>query len=112
MAASGALFGVMELIQNSYYPKRSPDVTLVLMPDWCNTYREDYVARTSSQLIYAPYRRSLIAMCGMGIEDGKVINQKVDMRSFVVTMARILGMESPIGAEWDPLPEAGSEARR
>jgi hypothetical protein len=48
----------------------------------------------------------------MGIEDGKVINQKVDMRSFVVTMARILGMESPIGAEWDPLPEAGSEARR
>lgn len=112
MAASGALFGVMELIQNSYYPKRSPDVTLVLMPDWCNTYREDYVARTSSQLIYAPYRRSLIAMCGMGIEDGKVINQKVDMRSFVVTMARILGMESPIGAEWDPLPEASSNAKR
>jgi hypothetical protein len=106
MAASGTLFGVMELIQNSYYPKRSPDVTLVLMPDWCNTFREDYVPRTSSQLIYAPYRRSLIAMCGMGVENGVVINQKVDMRSFVVSLARMLGMEAPIGAEWDPLPEA------
>lgn len=105
MATSSTLFGVMELIQNSFYPKRSPDLTLVLMPDWCNTYSEDYVPRTSSQLIYAPYRRSLIAMCGMGIEEGKTINLKVDMRSFVVTLARMVGMEAPIGAEWDPLPE-------
>lgn len=105
MASSGTRFGVMELIQNSYYPKRSPDVMLVLMPDWCSTFREDYVARTSSQLIYAPYRRSLIAMCGMGLDDGKVINHKVDIRSFVVTLARLVGMEAPIGAEWDPLPE-------
>jgi hypothetical protein len=26
-----------------------------------------------------------------------------------VSLARMLGMEAPIGAEWDPLPEAASK---
>lgn len=94
--------GVAMLVQQGFYPKRSADLQLVLMPDWCEVESEGVAPKTTSSLPYAPYRRAVLALSGMGVER-KVVESKVDVRSLVVTLAEMLGVEVPMGAEEEPL---------
>lgn len=102
MMGGGAKEGVVALVQEGFYPKRSADVQLVLMPDWCEVESEDVVPKVSSSLLYAPYRRAVVALSGMGVEKRRV-EEKVDVRSLVVTLAEMLGVDVPLGAEAKPL---------
>lgn len=102
MMGGGAKEGVVALVQEGFYPKRSADVQLVLMPDWCEVESEDVVPKVSGSLIYAPYRRAVVALSGMGMEKRRV-EEKVDVRSLVVTLAEMVGVDAPLGAEAKPL---------
>lgn len=95
--------GVVAVVQEGFYPKRSADVFLVLMPDWCEVEGESEAAKVSSSQVYAPYRRAVVALSGVGVEQGTRIEEKVDVRSLVVTLAEILGVDVPLGAEAKPL---------
>lgn len=102
MMGGGAKEGVVALVQEGFYPKRSADVSLVLMPDWCEVDGDGVTPKVTSSLIYAPYRRAVVALSGMGIEKSRV-EEKVDVRSLVVTLAEMIGVEVPLGAEAPPL---------
>lgn len=102
MMGGGAKEGVVALVQEGFYPKRSADVSLVLMPDWCEVEGEGVMPKVTSSLIYAPYRRAVLALSGMGVERSR-IEEKVDVRSLVVTLAEMIGVEVPLGAEAKPL---------
>lgn len=95
--------GVVAVVQSGFYPKRSADVQLVLMPDWCEVESEEAVPKISSSLPYAPYRRAIVALSGYGIEEGVRVDEKVDVRSLVVTLAELIGVDVPLGAEAKPL---------
>ena len=94
--------GVVAIVQEGFYPKRSADVQLVLMPEWCEVESEGVNPKVSHSLPYAPYRRALVALSGMGIEKSRV-EEKVDVRSLVVTLSDMVGVEAPLGAEAPPL---------
>lgn len=105
MASGGIKNGIVEIVQNGFYPKRSADVVLVMMPDWREIRsEEESPALISSSLPYAPYRRTFVALAGWGVEQqGEVVSRKVDVRSLVVTLARMLSLEVPMGADCEPL---------
>lgn len=95
--------GVAAVLRNGFYPKRSADISVVLMPDWCEVEGEDVAPKVTSSQPYMPYRRAIIALCGMGIEEGVRINERVDVCSLVVTLAEMVGVDAPLGAESEPL---------
>lgn len=97
MMAGDVKEGVVALVQNGFYPKRSADVTLVLMPEWSPSTGDEAPRITTSQP-YASYRKTFIAISGIGVES-RTINRKVDVRSLAVTLADILGIEAPLGAD-------------
>lgn len=103
MMEGGVKEGLVEIAQRGFYPKRSADVTFILMPEWSESQGEESKPRISSALPYAPYRRTMIALWGPSIEAGKRDNSKVDVRSLVVSLAEIIGVDLPLGAEWQPL---------
>ena len=96
--------GVAGVVQQGFYPKRSADVTLVLMPDWVEVWSDEERVLVSEGLPYAPYRRGFVDLCGTGVASGREVRQRVDMRSVVVTLAELVGVEAPLGAELVPLP--------
>ena len=102
MMDGGIKGGVVDIVQEGFYPKRSADVQLVLMPDWCEVESEGVMPQVTSSLIYAPYRRAVVALSGMGVERCR-IEEKVDVRSLVVTLAEMIGVDVPLGAEAKPL---------
>lgn len=89
--------GMVEIVQQGFYPKRSADIHFVLMPGWC--YSEgDYAPKVSSSLPYAPYRKAVMAISGMGVE-GRCVKERVDVRELVAVLAERLGIELPLGAD-------------
>ena len=97
MMAGDVKEGVVALVQNGFYPKRSADITLVLMPDWCAS-EGDVAPRVSQSLPYTPYRKAMMAISGTGVEPA-VITEKRDMRELVTLLAERLGIELPLGAD-------------
>lgn len=97
--------GIAAVVRSGFYPKRSADITVVLMPDWCEVESEDYIPKATFSQPYAPYRRAFVALSGMGIEEGVCLNERVDACSLVVTLAEMLGVEAPLGAEGESLPQ-------
>ena len=95
--------GVAAVVREGFYPKRSADIHLVLMPDWCEVAGEGSVPKVTTSQPYAPYRRAVVALSGMGVEQGVSIRERVDVRSLVVTLAEMLGVEAPLGAEGESL---------
>lgn len=96
--------GVAGVVQRGFYPKRSADVMLVLMPEWAEVWAEDDNVLLSEGLPYAPYRRGFVALSGLGVESARVVRQRVDVGSAVVTLSELVGIEPPLGAELPPLP--------
>lgn len=109
MMEGGVKEGLVEIAQRGFYPKRSADVTFVLMPDWCESGGEEETPTISQSLPYAPYRRTMIALCGEGVKSGERNASKVDVRSLVVTLSEIAGVDVPLGAEFEPLEGSRSD---
>lgn len=97
MMAGDVKEGLVATVQRGFHPKRSADVTLVMMPDWCEG-ESGAAPKTSTSQPYAPYRKAMMAFCGTGVEQ-RVVTEKMDMRNFVVLLAERLGVELPLGAE-------------
>ena len=86
-------------IQNGFYPRRSGDVIINLMPEWIE--EKDNV-RSSSGSMYLYDREVPLIIFGGGITKGKH-NEKIDMTSLATTEARLLGISAPSAAEGDIL---------
>ena len=82
-------------IQNGFYPRRSGDVIINLMPEWIE---EKENVRSSSGSMYLYDREVPLIIFGGGVTKGKY-SQKVDMTSLATTEARLLGIGSPSAAE-------------
>ena len=86
-------------IQNGFYPRRSGDVIINLMPEWIE---EKENIRSSSGSMYLYDREVPLIIFGGGVTKGKH-NEKIDMTSLATTEARLLGISSPSAAEGDIL---------
>lgn len=86
-------------IQNGFYPRRSGDVIINLMPEWIE---EEENTRSSSGSMYLYDREVPLVIFGGGVVKGKR-NESVDMTSLAATQARLLGITSPSAAEGEVL---------
>lgn len=105
MVDGGAKTGVMEVIQEGFYPKRSPDLMMVLMPGWYERHGEEAtIGKTVAGTVYDHDRKAILALSGCGIKPQQIL-RKVDMSSVATTLAVIMDIENPIGATAEPLVE-------
>lgn len=105
LVGGGVKQGVAELIQSGFYPKRSADLVLVLMPGWVEVKGEDEpLPHQCGGSIYDSGRRAILSVSGYGVPQ-KVVVRKVDMTSLVPSLARLIGIDNPIAATAEPLVE-------
>lgn len=95
-AMQGSYFGdgYARLMQNGYYPKRSGDVLINLMPGWIEENEEK---RAMSGSLYDYDRHVPLMWMGAGLSS-HTIRSPVDMCSIAPTLAYIMQIGSPIGS--------------
>ena len=100
-ALSGGSFaeGYGKRMQNSFYPKRSGDVLINLMPGWIE---EDEQARALSGSLYDYDTHVPLMWLGAGIPACRV-RAPADMRDVAPTLARILRITRPVASEGKPI---------
>ena len=86
-------------IQKGFYPRRSGDVVIDLMPEWVEE-REGYVSQSGS--MYSYDTRVPLLFCGEGITPA-VRDEAVSMTAVAPTLASILGLGELPTAEAKPL---------
>ncbi len=96
--------GYAEKMQHSFYPRRSGDVVLNLMPGWIE--QEDRM-RSASGSLYGYDRRVPLLLYG-GEISAREVEREVDMIHLAPTVARLLGIPAPAAAEGRPLEEVWS----
>ena len=79
------------LMQNSFYPRRSGDLVLNLMPGWIEAV-EGEVAQSGSMYDYDTHVPLIIAGPGIGV---RTIGDDVDMCSVAPTLGRLIGVGRP-----------------
>lgn len=84
--------GYNEKIQNSFYPKRSGDVTINLMPGWIEENSEKI---STSGSLYEYDTHVPLMMIGAGVPHGVKIERDVYMTDIAPTIARILQITVP-----------------
>ena len=82
-------------VQNGFYPRRSGDVVVNLMPDWIE---ERDSVRSMSGSMYRYDTHVPLVIFGGGITAGAV-DTPVDMTSLAPTLARMLHIDAPSAAE-------------
>lgn len=93
--------GYARRLQNSFYPRRSGDVVINLMPGWIEN-RERTVSSSGS--MYGYDTAVPLAFYGMRIIPQR-ISREVDMTSLAPTLAHRMGISNPAASEGDPLSE-------
>lgn len=91
----------MERLRNGYYPKRSGDILVDLVP--CQTEMADGM-RTGAGSAYDYDVHVPLMMTGCGLP-AMVVADDVDMASLPVSEARILGIQNPEAATAAPIGE-------
>lgn len=86
-------------IQNGFYPRRSGDVIINLMPDWIE---ERDGERSASGSMYRYDTQVPLIILGGGAK-ATVRDEKVDITSLATTQAQMLGIGSPSAAEGEEL---------
>ena len=86
-------------IQNGFYPRRSGDVIINLMPGWI---AEQEGVRSSSGSMYLYDTEVPLIIYGGGVKAQRN-DQKSDITSLAVTEARLLGISTPSAAEGEGL---------
>ena len=100
-AMRGSYFGsgYGRKIQNGFYPRRSGDVIINLMPGWIEERDNE---RSSSGSMYRYDTQVPLIIYGGGVARGK-IGDKVDITSLATTLAHIIGVSTPSAAEGEML---------
>lgn len=100
-AMRGSYFGsgYGRKIQNGFYPRRSGDVIINLMPGWIE---ENDKERSSSGSMYRYDTQVPLIIFGGGVTRGKVAD-KVDITSLATTLSHIIGVSTPSAAEGEIL---------
>ncbi len=93
--------GYARMMQNSYYPRRSGDVLLNLMPGWIEE-RDRCVSRSGS--MYGYDREVPLVFYGAGAGVLRV-QRRVDMTAVAPTLARLAGITEPAASEGAALAE-------
>lgn len=91
--------GYAELMQNSFYPRRSGDVILNLMPGWIEK-RDD--VRSSAGSMYGYDRRVPLLLLIPGQAPQKR-HEAIGMECLAPTLAHILGIPAPVASEGEAL---------
>lgn len=86
-------------IQNGYYPRRSGDVIINLMPDWIE---ERTAIRSSSGSMYLYDRAVPLIFFGGGVKSARY-DKAVDMTSVATSIAHLIGINPPSAAEGEVL---------
>ena len=97
--------GYAEKMQNSFYPRRSGDVILNLMPGWIE---KEEAVRSSSGSMYGYDTRVPLIVYRPG-QTPRRVDRKVEMRAVAPTVARLLGVPEPAACEAEELREATGE---
>ncbi|MEG2614245.1 MAG: alkaline phosphatase family protein [Alistipes sp.] len=92
--------GYARKMQNSFYPRRSGDVIINLMPGWIE---ERERTRSSSGSMYGYDTDVPLIIYGCGTKPQSV-DEAVDMTSVAPTLARLLGVREPAASEGSALP--------
>ncbi|MCD7969596.1 MAG: alkaline phosphatase family protein [Alistipes sp.] len=90
-----------EKMQNSFYPRRSGDLTINLMPGWIEEIEGH---RTAAGSMYEYDTHVPLMLLGPRFYGQRVPNT-VNMRDVAPTLARIMGISRPIASEGEPLEE-------
>ncbi len=100
-AMRGSYFGsgYGRKIQNGFYPRRSGDVIINLMPGWIEEKDDE---RSSSGSMYRYDTQVPLIIFGGGVVRGKV-GDKVDITSLATTLSHIIGVSTPSAAEGEML---------
>lgn len=93
--------GYARRLQNSFYPRRSGDVVLNLMPGWIE---ERERCSSSSGSMYGYDTEVPLLFYGAGLAPQR-IRRNVEMTSVAPTAARLLEISEPSASEGDPLEE-------
>lgn len=91
--------GYGRMIQNGFYPRRSGDVVLNLMPEWIE--ERDQV-RSMSGSMYRYDRQVPLIIYGAGCKPQQR-QDKIDLTSLAATEACLLGITAPSAAEGDQI---------
>lgn len=86
-------------IQNGFYPRRSGDVVLNLMPEWIEEREQ---TRSMSGSMYRYDTQVPLIIYGAGCK-AQLRNDKIDMTSLAATQAEILGIMAPSAAEGEEI---------
>ena len=93
--------GYARRMQNSFYPRRSGDVVLNLMPGWIE---EQERCRSLSGSMYGYDTEVPLVFYGTGAGQQHV-GRSVDMTAVAPTLARLAGATQPAASEGEVLPE-------
>ena len=93
--------GYARRLQNSFYPRRSGDVVLNLMPGWIEERERCW---SSSGSMYGYDTEVPLIFYGAGIAPRR-IRRPVDMTAVAPTVARLLEIPEPSASEGDPMEE-------
>ena len=101
MRASYFGSGYARRMQNSFYPRRSGDVILNLMPGWIE---EEDRCRAASGSMYG--YDTEVPLVFYGKDAGAMrVNRRIDMTAVAPTLARLAGVREPAASEGSPLEE-------
>lgn len=93
--------GYARKMQNSFYPRRSGDVVINLMPGWIEQHPE---RRSASGSMYHYDTHVPLLLYGGGILPARV-TRPIDMTAIAPTLARLLRIEAPAASEGTVLEE-------
>ncbi len=93
--------GYARKMQNSFYPRRSGDVIMNLMPGWIE---ENDRCASSSGSMYGYDTQVPLVFYGFGAGPLRV-KRRVDMTAVAPTVARVLEITEPAASEGEVLPE-------
>ena len=93
--------GYARRMQNSFYPRRSGDVILNLMPGWIEEQERCW---SMSGSMYGYDTKVPLVFYGKGAGMQRV-NRRVDMTAVAPTLARLAGIREPAASEGEVLEE-------
>ena len=93
--------GYARKMQNSFYPRRSGDVILNLMPGWIEEQERCW---SSSGSMYGYDTQVPLVFYGVSVGPQR-IKRRVDMTAVAPTVARMLEITEPAASEGEVLPE-------
>ncbi|MFR9650235.1 MAG: alkaline phosphatase family protein [Rikenellaceae bacterium] len=101
LQSSALGYGYGELVQRSFFARRSGDVLISLLPGWIE-HGDNIRSRSGS--LYRYDRDVPLIFYGCGIEPLRV-NQRVDMIQFAPTLSSIMEIDSPTSNQGELLDE-------